>query len=110
MSLPSHLRYLSPCLALALRCMIQNCGLTIADNQMSDRLVRNLVLLGVDLGYDLVITVCAQLLTRDFQLHGDRRGTGGITNGTSLEQVIMYLLRKHEARHLRKVRSHPRHS
>ncbi len=52
----------------------------------------------------LALAVTAQLLTRDFQLHGNRRGTGGITNGTSLEQVIMYLLRKHEARHLRKVR------
>ena len=50
-----------------------------------------------------------QLLKRDVQLHGDRRGTGGITNGTTLEQVIMYLLRKHGARHLRKVGSHGRH-
>ncbi len=56
----------------------------------------------------LALAVSAQLLTRDFQLHGDRRGTGGITNGTSLEQVIMYLLRKHEARHLRKVGTHRR--
>ena len=47
----------------------------------------------------------AQLLARDVQLHGDRRGTGGITNGTSLEQVIMYLLRKDEPRNLPKVSS-----
>ncbi len=46
---------------------------------------------------------CAQLLAKDVQLHGDRRGTGGITNGTSLEQVIMYLLRKGEPRNLPKV-------
>ena len=45
----------------------------------------------------------AQLLAKDVKLHGDRRGTGGITNGTSLEQVIMYLLRRDETRNLPKV-------
>ena len=56
----------------------------------------------VDSSHNSLVAV-AQLMATDMKLHGNRRGTGGITNGTSLEQVIMYLLRKDETRNLPKV-------
>ena len=48
--------------------------------------------------------VSMQVLEHDVELHGNKRGTGGLTNGTSLEQVIMYLLIKDRKNNLPKAR------